>query len=152
MMVADSQSSSQTGDISKFKNMTLATPTEREIRLAVNDFESGLVVLAEKLRKESNIKNLFVTLGSEGVLIHADKNPTRKEDCWLTDQIPALNMSPKDVAGAGDSLLIASSMAIALGASVIEGAYIGSLAAALQVGRVGNIPLNIKDIKKELKL
>ena len=34
---ADSQSSSQVGDISKFKNMTLVTPTEREIRLSLND-------------------------------------------------------------------------------------------------------------------
>ena len=49
LMVADSQSSSQIGDISKFKNMTLVTPTEREIRLSLNDFESGLVVLSDKL-------------------------------------------------------------------------------------------------------
>lgn len=146
MMVADSQSSSQTGDISKFKNMTLVTPTEREVRLSVNDFESGLVILAEKLRNKSNIKNLFITLGSEGLLIHANND----DNTWLTDQLPALNTSPKDVAGAGDSLLISSSMAIVLGASIIEGAYIGSLAAASQVGRVGNIPLNLKEIKEEL--
>lgn len=152
MMVADSQSSSQTGDIAKFHNMTLVTPTEREVRIGVNDFGSGLVVLAEKLRKKSNVKNLFITLGSEGVLIHADKNSNSEEESWITDQIPALNKSPKDVAGAGDSLLIASSMAIVSGASVVEGAYIGSLAAASQVGRVGNIPLNIKEIKEELIL
>lgn len=156
MMVADSQSSSQTGDISKFKNMTLVTPTEREARLGVNDFESGLVVLAEKLRKKSEIKNLFITLGSEGILIHADneqesdKVESDEADKWITDQIPALNTSPKDVAGAGDSLLISSSMAIVAGASVIESAYIGSLAAAVQVGRVGNIPLDTKEIIEEL--
>ena len=33
VMVADSQSSSQNGDISKFKNMDIVTPTEREIKL-----------------------------------------------------------------------------------------------------------------------
>jgi len=47
MMVADSQSSSQIGDVSRFRGMTLVTPTEREARFAVHDFESGLVVLAE---------------------------------------------------------------------------------------------------------
>lgn len=148
MMVADSQSSSQTGDISKFRNMTLVTPTEREVRLSVNDFESGLVILAEKLREKSNIENLFITLGSEGVLIHANND----DNTWLTDQLPALNTAPKDVAGAGDSLLISSSMAIVSGANVIEGAYIGSLAAASQVGRLGNIPLNLKEIKEGLQI
>lgn len=149
MMVADSQSSSQTGDISKFYNMALVTPTEREARLAVNDFESGLIILAEKLRKKSNIKNIFITLGSEGVLIHAN-NDNNTEETWITDQIPALNSSPKDVSGAGDSLLISSSMALVSGLSVFESVYIGSLAAATQVGRVGNIPLNIEELKKEL--
>jgi len=148
LMVADSQSSSQTGDISKFEHMSLITPTEREARFGVNDFESGLIVLAEKLRKKSHIKNVFITLGSEGVLIHADKTGDT-EDNWITDQILALNDSPKDVSGAGDSLLISSAMAIATGASIMESAYIGSLAAACQVSRVGNIPLNIEELKKE---
>lgn len=151
MMVADSQSSSQTGDISKFQHMSLVTPTEREARLGVNDFESGLIVLAEKLRKKSYIKNVFITLGSEGVLIHADRLGDT-ENNWITDQILALNDSPKDVAGAGDSLLISSAMAIVAGANIMEGAYIGSLAAACQVSRVGNIPLNVDELKKELEL
>ena len=144
MIAADSQSSSQTGDISKFHNATLATPTEREARLAIGDFESGLVVLAEKLKNKSNIDNIFITLGSEGMLIYAtNKN---NKSTWLTDQMPTLNSSPKDVSGAGDSLLISSSMAIALGSNVFESAYIGSLSASIQVGRVGNIPLNIEEI------
>ena len=149
MLVADSQSSSQTGDITKFKNMSLVSPTEREARLGVSDFESGLIVLAEKIRKKSNIKNVFVTLGSEGVLIHAN-NDKNNEDEWITDQIEALNTNPKDVAGAGDSFLISSSMSMATGASILESAYIGSIAAACQVGRVGNIPLSISEIKKEI--
>ena len=44
---ADSQSSSQTGDITKFCNIDLLTPTEREARFGVNDFESGLIVLSD---------------------------------------------------------------------------------------------------------
>lgn len=154
MMVADSQSSSQTGDISKFQYMNLVTPTEREARLGVNDFESGLIVLAEKLRQKSHIKNVFITLGSEGVLIHADRAGvhTTTVDNWITDQILALNDSPKDVAGAGDSLLISSSMAIVAGANIMEGAYIGSLAAACQVSRVGNLPLEKNDLLSKIEI
>lgn len=147
MMVADSQSSSQIGDISRFKKMTLVTPTEREARFAVHDFESGLVVLAEKLRKKSATRNVIITLGEEGALIHAE---TEKEGDWLTDRLPAFNMSPKDVSGAGDSFLTCTSMAMAVGADIWKSSYLGSLAAACQIGRVGNIPLTPKDIKAEI--
>ena len=57
-----------------------------------------------------------------------------------------MNSAPKDVAGAGDSLLTAVSMALVSGASVWEAAYLGAVAAALQVGIVGNIPLNADEL------
>ena len=147
MMVADSQSSSQVGDVSRFRGMTLVTPTEREARFAVHDFESGLVVLAEKLRKKAIIKNVIITLDEEGVLIQAE---TKKENDWLTDKLPAFNTAPKDVSGAGDSYLTCTSMSMAVGADIWKSAYLGSLAAACQVGRIANIPLTTKDLKMEI--
>ena len=116
MMVADSRSSSQTGDISRFKDMMLLTPTEREARFAVSDFNSGLVVLAEKLRAKSRAKNIILTLGSEGLLAHAAQI---NNDEWMTDRLPALNTAPKDPAGAG-SLLTCVSMAMAVGADICK--------------------------------
>lgn len=145
-MVADSQSSSQIGDISKFNNAHVVTPTEREIRLALNDFESGLVVLSEKLKEKSNPKYIFTTLGSEGIMIF---NPN--DDGLLTDNIPALNSNAKDVSGAGDSLLTCSSMALAVGANIWESAYLGSIAASIQVSRVGNIPIKKEEVLRELE-
>ncbi len=146
-MVADSQSSSQVGDISRFKGMSLLTPTEREARLAVRDHESGLVVLAEKLRKQAQARNILLKIGEEGVLIHAETNNQKK---WLTDRIPALNPVPVDVAGAGDSMLIASAMSLAGGSSIWEAAAIGSIAAAIQVSRVGNIPLTSNELLQQV--
>jgi rfaE bifunctional protein kinase chain/domain len=147
LMVADSQSSSQVGDVSRFKDMLLLTPTEREARLAVRDFNSGLVVLAEKLRKKALAKNIVLTLGSEGLIAHA---ASTNSDTWITDRLPALNTAPKDAAGAGDSLLACSSMAMAVGANIWQSIYLGSIAAACQVSRVGNIPLLPQDIALEL--
>lgn len=146
-MVADSQSSSQMGDVSRFKGMMLLTPTEREARLAVRDYNAGLVVLAEKLREKSQAANILLTLGAEGIIAHASSvNP----DEWLTDRLPAFNMSPKDTAGAGDSLLTCCSMAMAVGADIWQSMYLGSIAAACQVSRVGNIPLSQRDMAQEL--
>lgn len=144
-LVADSQSSSQIGDISRFKSMDLLTPTEREVRISLRNKEAGLVVLAEELGRGSEAKNIFLKLGEEGMLIHA-KN--KIDGAWITDRVDALNQSPKDTAGAGDSLLIVSSMALTIGSSVWEAAYLGSLVAAIQVGRLGNIPILATEVKE----
>jgi rfaE bifunctional protein kinase chain/domain len=138
MIVADSQSSSQIGDVSRFKGAALLTPTEREARIALDNYEDGLVVLAEALRLRAHAENIVITLGTEGLLIHAK---TEEKGQWVTDRLAALNTAPKDPAGAGDSLLVCTAMALALGTTIWESIYLGSLAAACQVGRIGTIPL-----------
>ncbi len=149
MMAADSQASSQMGDVSRFKGMRLLTPTEHEARLATRDFSSGLVVCAELLRKLARAEQVFITLGAEGLLINA---PAGDAEEFMTDQLPAFNVSPKDVSGAGDSLLTCSSLALAAGADVWQSAYVGSIAAACQVSRVGNSPLSADELITELRL
>jgi rfaE bifunctional protein kinase chain/domain len=148
MMVADSQSSSQTGDISRFKGAALVTPTEREARIALgNNYEDGLVVIAEALRQKAQAQNVVITLGPEGILIHAHVSDDRH---WLTDRLGALNTAPRDTAGAGDCLLVTSAMAMAVGLPIWESLYLGSLAAACQVGRIGNLPLDAAELLVEL--
>lgn len=147
MMVADSQSSSQIGDVSRFNHMFFLTPTEREARLAVRDFESGLVVLAERLRKQASAKNILITLDKEGLLIHEG---VPRCDLWETDRLKAMNPVATDPAGAGDSLLTCSALAAASGADIWQCAYLGSLAAACQVERTGNIPISIDDMMAKM--
>ena len=147
VMAADSQSSSQVGDICRFLEMDLLTPTEREARISARNQEDGLVVLAELLHRQSNAKNILLKLGSEGMLIHAS---TEKSPDWHTDRLSAFNEAPKDVAGAGDSLLIASAMTLAIKGNIWEAACIGSLAAAVQVSRLGNTPIRVKELLMEM--
>ncbi len=145
MMVADSQSSSQMGDVSRFKGMRLLTPTEREARLALNDNNSGLVVLVEKLRKKSNSDNILLTLGAEGVLIHAAKTEN-----WLTDRLPSFNRNPKDESGAGDSFMACASLSMCVSNNIWISAYLGSIASAIQVSRIGNVPIAKNEIINNL--
>lgn len=145
MIAADSQSSSQVGDVGRFKGTDLLTPTEHEARISTRNQQDGLVVLAEELREKANAANVLLKMGVEGLLIHAGYEQT-----WLTDRISALNSAPKDVSGAGDSLLIAASMVLACSGNIWEAALLGSVAAAVQVGRVGNIPIKTEEIFKIL--
>jgi bifunctional ADP-heptose synthase (sugar kinase/adenylyltransferase) len=142
MMVADSQISSQLGDVSRFRGMHLLTSTEHEVRVSLQNQDDGLVVLAEKLRSESQATNLVVKLGPEGILLHFKI----REGVVETDRLPALNHSPMDPAGAGDALLVATAMTMALGLTPWEASLVGIVAAAIQVSRTGNIPLTQADL------
>lgn len=144
-MAADSQASSQLADISRFTNMCVVTPTEREARLGLQDSESGLAVIASRLRKKAKASNVIVTMGAEGVLVVGDAGGEER-----LDQLPAFNASPKDVAGAGDSLFTCVAMALCRGHDIWCSAYLGSVAAAIQVARVGNLPIQRDEVIAEL--
>jgi len=145
VMVADSQASSQLSDISRFRGMKLVTPTEREARLALHDQSSGLASLAEALRYRAQAENVVITMGSEGILVHA-----RNSKDWTTDQLPSFNTAPKDTAGAGDSFLTCAAMGLCSGLDIWCSVYLGSIAAACQVSRVGNTPLTQSDLITEI--
>ena len=147
-LAADSQSSSQVGDISRFRGMNLLTPTEREARISTRNHEDGLVVMAEQLRKQASAKNILIKLGEEGLLIHPGETDPH---FGMDDRISALNTSPKDTSGAGDSMLISSAMTLAIGGNIWEAACIGSIAAGIQVGRVGNTPIQIHEVLQKLQ-
>jgi rfaE bifunctional protein kinase chain/domain len=144
IVAADSQSSSQLGDIGRFREVDLLMPTEREARVSTQNREDGLVVLAEQLRLKSAAKFILLKMAKDGVLIHCTSD---QANGWLTDQVEALNKFPIDVAGAGDSMLVATALTLAAGGSIWEAACLGSMAAAVQVGRLGNVPLTRKDLE-----
>jgi bifunctional ADP-heptose synthase (sugar kinase/adenylyltransferase) len=146
---ADSQSSSQIGNLGKFRNIDLISATERETRLELKDNTSGLVVLAETLRSHLKSKNLLLKMGADGVLISAQNNDGKM---LATDEIAAINKNPVDTSGAGDSMLAGASLALASGATIYEAALVGSILAGIQVGRLGNLPISQEALNYLLQL
>lgn len=145
LVVADSQSSSQNGDLTKFIGADLATPTEYEARQSVSEYDVGLASIANNLISKLECKYLIITLGKDGLLIQ------NSVDKFATDQIEALNKNPVNVSGAGDVFLVLTSLALAVGASIWEAAYLGSVAAAVKVSRLENEPVLMSDILFELE-
>lgn len=143
VIAADSQTSSQLGDLSQFANVDLITPTETEARLELKDQKSGLAVIADKLRSKINSQSIIIKLGADGLVI----NGVKLDGTLLSlDALPAFNQNPIDISGAGDSLLAAASLAITIENNLAKASLIGSLAAAIQIGRVGNIPIEKEKI------
>ena len=119
LFFADSQSSSQFGDISRFRDATIICATERETRLALTDYKSGLQNLTNNLLLKTKAENLMLKLGSDGIII-AENNEN-----FLTDSLSSLNPNPSDVAGAGDAFLAAISLYYSCSKNLWESGSLG---------------------------
>jgi bifunctional ADP-heptose synthase (sugar kinase/adenylyltransferase) len=122
----------------------MLSATEREARIALNDYRSGLQHIGNTLISKSRAKSLILKLGAEGLIA------LTTTDKFATDNLPTLNQRPVDVAGAGDALLAAASLCGVSGGSIWESAYLGSIAAAIQVSRIGNTPLKCEELLSEI--
>jgi rfaE bifunctional protein kinase chain/domain len=143
-IAADSQSSSQSGDIAKFHGVSLITPTEYEARVSLKNDQSGLQHVANSLSEITNCNSILLTLGRSGVLVNSRISD---ESDLFSDNLPALNVNPLDPSGAGDSMLVAAALSMCSGASVFQAAFIASIVSAIQVSRLGNTPILLKEVE-----
>ena len=125
----------------------MITPTELEARISLKNNEDGLNILVEKLRYNCNAEKVILKLGREGIIMH---NYDKRKNFFETNRMESFSLNPIDVAGAGDSLLVGSSMALALGAGLKEAALIGSILSAIQISREGNIPILKSELLKAI--
>ncbi len=144
-LFGDVQSSSQIGNVAKFKNYYMIKPTEKEARIALDDKYSGIERIGNNLLKNTGAQNLILSLGPEGFIVFKS---TDNKNFIKTQHFSALNPSPVDVVGAGDSLLTAISVASCAGADIMEASAIGAVMASIAVGKIGNVPVRIDEIKK----
>ena len=110
--------------------------------MSLQDNDDGLTVVADNLMKKSFAERVMIKLGADECY-HANSDPER----IVTNQLPALNHNPVDPAGAGDSMLITSSLALAAGASFWAAAAMARSQLPIQVGRLGNQPLRPLDFR-----
>jgi len=148
-VAADSQTSSQVGDLAKFKHLLLASPTEHEVRVTMQEHKDSLVKVSERLIDKLDVKYLIPTMGESGSLIMYQN---LEKQLVEVDSLPALNLNPVDVAGAGDAMLVSSALSLVAGANIWQAAYIGALTSACQVGRLGNVPVARDELIQKLGL
>ena len=144
---ADLQCSSQIGSITKFSDVKLICPNEREARLALQDKNSGLEKLANILIDKCQCNNLVMKLNSQGFISYEkDKN-----NIILNQHFPALCVNPLDVTGAGDSLLAIMSICLSIDNNIMEASVLGCFMTALAVENLGNKPISDRDIKVKME-
>lgn len=141
-LFGDLQCSSQVGNVLRFQDFTLIAPNEREARIALGDNDSGLERIAHTLLRRSGCSSLLLTLGANGFIAYDGRGPV-----VTSESFPALEVNPVDVAGAGDALLSAVALCTTAGWPLMHAAALGACVAALAVGRVGNVPIGLDELK-----
>jgi rfaE bifunctional protein kinase chain/domain/rfaE bifunctional protein nucleotidyltransferase chain/domain len=128
----------------KFRQVDLLCPTEREVRETLHDFSSGLGALVWRLLNETEARQAIITLGKQGLVTFQPPDHAEGETIGrlASEYLPAFSNQVVDPLGCGDALLATASLALASGASLQAAAYLGSLAAAMEIREIGNEPIN----------
>jgi len=147
LLFGDLQCSSQVGSITRFQHFSLLSPNERELRLALQDKDSGLESLSQQLLADTHCKRLIVKLAAEGFIVY-DRG---SDGLILSQPFPALSVNPLDVAGAGDSVLAVMATGLASRQAMMPTAALACCMAALAVETMGNTPISGDTLRNSLE-
>jgi len=113
-------------------------PCEGELRRAMHDYDSSVEQVIERVLAKTNAQSIVVTRSGMGLTF-----ATRGDE---PISFPALSTDPIDVLGCGDALLAGMCISLLGDGDFIQASYIGSIAAALAGGTVGNVAVGTMDI------
>jgi D-glycero-beta-D-manno-heptose-7-phosphate kinase len=121
------------GDLFRFKGATVATPNQPEAEPTLHrsfattaELEAGGMELVRGM----NAQGVLITRGSEGMSVF--------EANGAIHHLPVSNMfEVRDVTGAGDTVAATFTLALLAGATMLQAAQLGNVAAGLVVRKVG---------------
>jgi rfaE bifunctional protein nucleotidyltransferase chain/domain len=117
--------------IHRYPRADFVSLNEPELRLAAHDRHEPLEAVAESVGRRVQVRQLAVTRGTKGVMMYdREKKKIHK--------VPALSTRVVDRIGAGDAFLSLAGLCAAKGLGGEVGAFVGSVAAALDVQIVCN--------------
>ena len=136
----------------RFKGVDLLCPTEREVRETFQDFSSGLGAVVSALLQETKARHAIVTMGKHGLVTFRwpGSSPEASAFRLKSDFLPAMSGRSVDPLGCGDALLAIASVALATGAGIEMASYLGSLAAAIEVQKLGNIAITSDELMQTI--
>lgn len=135
----------------QFKNATLLCPTERSLRSALHDFDSGLSNVAWLAMEQTQARHMLVTLGKRGLVVFDRESQDAHRPEWRGrlrgEYLPSLAERVIDPLGCGDALLATTTLLMAAGGNLTQAAYLGNAAAAVEIARLGNVPVDLDTLR-----
>jgi rfaE bifunctional protein kinase chain/domain len=126
-----------------FEGVTLFKPNIRELERATGlplGEKRAMLRILKKIQKDMGIQAMLLTLGEKGMLLlEKGRKPYRLEPHAL---------DVYDVTGAGDTVITAATLALIAGADFVEAARFASVAAAIEVTKLGAAPVLPEELLK----
>lgn len=149
-------SSTRTASLGKFHGASCEAvfPSESEARAYLGEPELGLPLLASKLFSQRIAGAVALTLGPRGLVLFERNRQSADVDGsarYLPEYLPTLAPHAVDPLGAGDALTTVASLALLADATPVEAVLLGSVAAAIAVGRLGNEPIGLDPMLRFLR-
>jgi rfaE bifunctional protein kinase chain/domain len=134
-------------DLRQFASACLVTPNqpeaEKNLGYPLND-EDTLLRGGRQLLDTTGVQNVLITRGGDGMSLF--------EATGETTHIPVFNRSEVfDVTGAGDTVISTMTLALASGATPVEAAILGNLAASIVVKRFGAATTTPTELQEALE-
>jgi rfaE bifunctional protein kinase chain/domain/rfaE bifunctional protein nucleotidyltransferase chain/domain len=148
--VADSQVATRWGNILEFPDFDLITPNEREARFALAEQEMTIRPLALELFKRAGCGTLILKLGARGAITYRSRAGDPGENVRAFFVLDSFADRIVDAVGSGDALLAYASLALKATGSEVIATTLGSIAAAVECGREGNVPVTVDDVRETL--
>jgi rfaE bifunctional protein kinase chain/domain len=149
-VTADVQCSSQIATVARYRDIDLITPTEREARMSLLDTDSGLTDIGMRLLDQTRNRDLVIKLAENGLLILNGVWQGAELKDARTEYLASFAEEVRDPMGAGDAFLAACSLALSAGGDIFEASILGNVAAAVEVLRVGNVPVSRLQLESKL--
>ncbi len=138
-------------DISELRCFDLLCLSERDLRSATADFGGGLSSLAYRMLESTQAKRMLVTLGKRGVVTFDRRSHDPHSSAWndrlMSEHLPSFASRVVDRLGCGETMLALSALALAGEAGLMQAAYLGSLAAALQIAAPGLVSVSMDSLR-----
>lgn len=132
-------------NIELYRGVSLLTPNAKETseatRLPVKTPQE-IVLAGQSLIKRLGCQHLVTTLGSRGMAVFEDSGTV-----W---HIPTSARQVFDVTGAGDTVIAAIAMGLAVGLSLVSACLLANYAAGIVVGQVGAATTSPKQMAEAL--
>lgn len=117
--------------IHRYPRVDFVSLNEPELRMAAHNRHDPLEVVSEQVANRVQVQQLAVTRGTKGMMIF-----DRKRNLFYS--VPALSTKVVDRIGAGDAFLALAGLCVAKGIDSEVAAFVGSIAAAMDVQIVCN--------------
>jgi D-glycero-beta-D-manno-heptose-7-phosphate kinase len=135
-------------DTLRYRGLTACTPNESEVEqmlgIDIDDNPAALERAGRTLLRRTAMEAVLVTRGSRGMALFEAGAPTRHIPIFGSDEIA-------DVTGAGDTVIATLTLALAAGASFLEGARLANYAGGLVVMKRGTATVSPTELTAAIR-